>query len=397
VRTILQLSGWTLGFVAANQLAVFVILALEFHTGPGGVSAYTYAYTFFQLPFGVVAVSVVNVATPQLARAHTLGRPRELGARFGTAARQVLALVLPAAVGYLVLARPIISLVIDHGAEVAQGGAPARTTAATLAMFALGLPAFCLYLLAIRAFQAMQDTRTAFILYVLENATNILVALILYRTYLGVRGLALSYSIAYSVAALAALAARATGHDRRTGPVASGIALGRAEPAHGGRRGARRRGRRRRQRGARLGTPAARRRHRRARLPWRRRLRGLGASLADFPLARPGVDLGGAPSPWHATGHGAARGGRPIPGGDPAPGGDAAARGDADRLGQAARGAVRYGEVRGRIGKEGVRQWQHRPWRSSPTAAATFPLSSPPRTASRSCRSTSGSARPDRR
>jgi putative peptidoglycan lipid II flippase len=206
VRTILQLSGWTLGFVAANQLAVFVILALEFHTGPGGVSAYTYAYTFFQLPFGVVAVSVVNVATPQLARAHTLGRPRELGARFGTAARQVLALVLPAAVGYLVLARPIISLVIDHGAEVAQGGAPARTTAATLAMFALGLPAFCLYLLAIRAFQAMQDTRTAFILYVLENATNILVALILYRTYLGVRGLALSYSIAYSVAALAALA-----------------------------------------------------------------------------------------------------------------------------------------------------------------------------------------------
>jgi putative peptidoglycan lipid II flippase len=206
VRTILRLSGWTLGFVAANQLAVFVVLALEFHTGPGGVSAYTYAYTFFQLPFGVVAVSVVNVATPELARAHSLGRPGELGARFGTAARQVLALVLPAAVGYLVLARQIISLVIDHGAEVAHGGAPARTTAATLAMFALGLPAFCVYLLAVRAFQAMQDTRTAFVLYVLENATNILVALILYRTSLGVRGLALSYSIAYSVAALAALA-----------------------------------------------------------------------------------------------------------------------------------------------------------------------------------------------
>jgi len=206
VRTIIELSGWTLGFVAANQLAVFVVLALEFHTGPGGVSAYTYAYTFFQLPFGIVAVSVVNVATPALARAASSGRSVEVGARFGTAARQVLALVLPATVGYLVLAQPIVSLVIGHGAELAGGGAQARATAATLAMFALGLPAFCVYLLAIRAFQAMQDTRTAFVLYVLENAVNILVALVLYRTPLGVRGLALSYSIAYSVAVVAALA-----------------------------------------------------------------------------------------------------------------------------------------------------------------------------------------------
>jgi putative peptidoglycan lipid II flippase len=203
VRSILQLSGWTLGFVAANQLAVFVVLALEVHTGAGGVSAYTYAYTFFMLPFGIVAVSVVNVATPDLARLYSAGRSRDLGLRFGVAARQVLALVLPATVGYLVLARQIVPLVIRHGAE---GQASASTTAATLAMFALGLPAFCIFLLAIRTLQAMQDTRTAFVLYVLENATNILVALLLYRTVLGVRGLALAYSIAYVVAALAALA-----------------------------------------------------------------------------------------------------------------------------------------------------------------------------------------------
>jgi putative peptidoglycan lipid II flippase len=203
VRSILQLSGWTLGFVAANQIAVFVVLALEFHTGPGGVSAYTYAYTFFQLPFGVVAVSVVNVATPALARLYSEGRWRALGGRLGVAARQVLALVLPAAVGYLVLARQIVPLVIRHGAE---GAGSASTTAATLAMFALGLPGFCIYLLAIRTFQAMQDTRTAFVLYMLENGTNILVALLLYRTPLGVRGLALAYSVAYTLAALAALA-----------------------------------------------------------------------------------------------------------------------------------------------------------------------------------------------
>ncbi len=292
VRTIVQLAGWTLGFVAANQIAVFVVLALEFHTGPGGVSAYTYAYTFFQLPFGVVAVSVVNVATPALARLYSEGRLRELGMRFGLGARQVLALVLPSAVGYLVLARQIVPLVIGHGAERA---AQASTTAATLAMFALGLPGFCIFLLAIRAFQAMQDTRTAFVLYVLENGTNILAALLLYRTPLGVRGLALAYSIAYTLAALVALAVLrerlGTIGGRSTLPRRG--SLPRLEPADG--RSSRLRLVAGRQRGgrARLGTPVRGRGGRRVRLPRWGGLRGHGARLADFPPPRPGSHAGG--------------------------------------------------------------------------------------------------------
>jgi hypothetical protein len=44
IRMIVRLSGWTFGFVLANQIALFVVLALEFHVGTGAVSAYTYAY-----------------------------------------------------------------------------------------------------------------------------------------------------------------------------------------------------------------------------------------------------------------------------------------------------------------------------------------------------------------
>jgi putative peptidoglycan lipid II flippase len=201
VRTILSLSGWTFGFVVANQLAVFIVLALEYHLGPGNVSAYTYAFQFFQFPFGVVAVSVINVASPDLARAWAAGQLDTMGRRVGRAARQTLSLVLPATVGYLLLARPIVGLILRHHAETA---AHARTTAEVLVMFALGLPAFCVFLLTTRAFQAMQDTRTAFVLYILENGTNILVALLLYHP-LGVRGLALSYSIAYTVGAVVSL------------------------------------------------------------------------------------------------------------------------------------------------------------------------------------------------
>jgi putative peptidoglycan lipid II flippase len=202
IRMIVGLSGWTFGFVVANQIALFVVLALEFHVGTGAVSAYTYAYAFFQFPFGVVATSVINVASPDLARLRTARRWHELGSRFGAAVRQVLALVLPATVGYLILARQAVALLLQHGNE---GAAAAHLTASVLALFALGLPGFCVFFLATRAFQAMQDTRSAFVLYVLENGLNILVAVLLYKP-LGVRGLALAYSIAYTIAAITALA-----------------------------------------------------------------------------------------------------------------------------------------------------------------------------------------------
>ncbi|HVB07239.1 MAG TPA: murein biosynthesis integral membrane protein MurJ [Acidimicrobiales bacterium] len=195
-----RLSGWTLGFVAANQLAVFVVQALEYHLNK--VADYSYAYQFFLFPYAVVAVSIVNVATPALARAHAAGDRVALGRTFGSAGRQVLALILPAAIGYLVLAKPLIALVLDHGRFVA---ADAVQTASTLALFALGLPAFCIWVLAIRTFQAMQDTRTAFWCYVLENGANIALAFAFYRP-LGVKGLALAYALAYTVGAGVALA-----------------------------------------------------------------------------------------------------------------------------------------------------------------------------------------------
>jgi putative peptidoglycan lipid II flippase len=73
-----------------------------------------------------------------------------------------------------------------------------------LILFALGLPGFCVFFLATRTFQAMRDSRTTFILYLIENTLNITIAIALYHR-LGAQGLALSYSIAYTVSALGAV------------------------------------------------------------------------------------------------------------------------------------------------------------------------------------------------
>jgi putative peptidoglycan lipid II flippase len=200
VRTILRLSGWTFGLVVANQLALLVVLALSEKVGTGAVSAYTYAYTFFQLPYGVVAVSIMSATAPELSARWAQGDLVAFRRRMGTGLRAMLAIVIPAAAGELILARPLVALVAGHGAAHNT-----TATAQSLAMLALGLPGFCVFVYAVRVLQSVQDLRSAFWLYAFENGVNIVLAVAL-AGHFGVRGIALSISIAYTAAALVALA-----------------------------------------------------------------------------------------------------------------------------------------------------------------------------------------------
>jgi putative peptidoglycan lipid II flippase len=202
MRQITRLAGWTFGIVLSNQVALVVVLALaDGARVPGAVSAWTYAYTFFQLPYGVIAVSIMSAVTPSLSARWAEGNLAAFRHRMAFGLRSMLALIIPSAVGMIILAHPLIDLVLAHGAETP---AQASVTAATLAMFALGLPGFCIFLYVVRVLQSMQDTRTAFRIYLVENGINIALAVALVGP-LGVRGLALAMSVAYSVAAVIGL------------------------------------------------------------------------------------------------------------------------------------------------------------------------------------------------
>jgi putative peptidoglycan lipid II flippase len=203
VRTVMRLGLWTLGFVAANQVALYVMLALAVGAkGDGTVSSWTYAYAFMQMPYAVVAVSVMSAVTPDLARSWALKDVDAFRRRFTGGLRAVLSIILPAAVGMLILAKPAIALLLGHGAAK-----PAQTASAgaALAILAAGLPGFCSFLFVVRALQAMQRTKVAFWLYVVENGINIVLAIVLVHS-MSVRGLAVSLSVAYSVAAVLGVA-----------------------------------------------------------------------------------------------------------------------------------------------------------------------------------------------
>jgi putative peptidoglycan lipid II flippase len=202
VRTVLRLGGWTFGFVLANQIALFIVLALAGSAGgPAPVSSYTYAYTFLQMPYAVVTVSIMSAVTPDLAEKWAVGDLAGFRHRLSGGLRAMLAIIVPASVGMLLLAKPVVALLLGHGAgRVVETG----ETGAALALFSLGLPGFCTFLYIVRVLQAMQRTRVAFWLYLLENGINVVLAVILVRP-MGVRGLALSLSIAYSIAAVVGL------------------------------------------------------------------------------------------------------------------------------------------------------------------------------------------------
>jgi putative peptidoglycan lipid II flippase len=203
LRTVIRLSGWTFGFVVANQVAQFVVVLLAgTASGADPVSSYTYAYAFLQMPYGIVAVTIMSVVAPDLAERWSTGQHSAFLTRLSGGLRAMLALIIPAALGTLLLAKPAVALLLGHG-----NSTPAETSAtgSALAMFALGLPGFCTYLYIVRVLQSMQRTKVAFYLYLIENTINVVLAVLLVHP-LGVRGLALSLAVAYSVGALIGLA-----------------------------------------------------------------------------------------------------------------------------------------------------------------------------------------------
>lgn len=200
VKHLIGLSGWTFGYVMANQLAVIVVKNLA-EPGSGGQDAFTKATTFFYFPHGLLAMSIATTFIPEMARAVARKDRDAFVERTSFGLRLVGLLTFPAAFAFLVLSRPIIGALLQYGEFSAEA---AHTTSRALAGLSLGLIGYSIYLFALRGFYAHQDTRTPFLINVLQNFFNIVLAFALVRSY-GVLGLGLAFAISYVIGAIAAL------------------------------------------------------------------------------------------------------------------------------------------------------------------------------------------------
>ena len=200
VKAVGRLAPWAVGYVITNQIAYVIVTRLA-QRQVGGVSAYNYASTFFLLPHGLLAVSLITTFTPNLASLARRGRWRSYTGTLSFGMRVLVFLVAPAAGvdGGAVPSRR--ASLLERGKF---GPADAALTGRTLTALVIGLVGFSLYFFALRSFYAVQDARTPFYVNTVENAINIVLAIILVGRF-GVVGLAVSYAAAYVVSAILTL------------------------------------------------------------------------------------------------------------------------------------------------------------------------------------------------
>lgn len=201
VTTVARLSAWTLGYVAANQLVFFVMITLINSTGVGQVSAFTYAWQFFQLPYGLFTVSIMTTFTPELATHVTRADMASFRRRFGQGLRLGALVIIPTAVAYLVLAGPAVRVLLEYGQF---DDASSDMTSFALRWLAVGLPGFAAFLYTMRGFYAFKDTRTPFVLNLGECLLQVVMSFALLPAF-GFGGVVAAFSIAYTVSAVAAI------------------------------------------------------------------------------------------------------------------------------------------------------------------------------------------------
>jgi putative peptidoglycan lipid II flippase len=203
IRTILRLATWVVVYVVANQVGYLVVLILAGER-QGGYTAYAAAFILFQLPHAIFAVSIFTALLPAMSSRWTARDLPGFRDLLSQGIRATAVILIPAALGYLVLARDIVRLLLEHGvADTPESG---DLVAEVLVFFAIGLFAFSAFQLLLRSSYAMQDTRTPALVNVAAVALNVLVNLVFFFVLdLGVPGLALGHAVSYVFASIVLL------------------------------------------------------------------------------------------------------------------------------------------------------------------------------------------------
>jgi putative peptidoglycan lipid II flippase len=176
------------GAMQINLLIGTIIASLA----PGAVSYLYYADRIYQLPLGVIGSAVGVVLLPEITRRLRSGQEQGASESLNRAIELSLLITLPAAVALVAIPEEIIGTLFERGAF---GEEATRQTAAALAGFALGLPAFVLVKALAPAFYAREDTATPFRYAIAAMISNTLISLALFPL-LGFIGIAIATSLA---------------------------------------------------------------------------------------------------------------------------------------------------------------------------------------------------------
>jgi putative peptidoglycan lipid II flippase len=197
VRT---LASWVLGYVFISQIGLFVLTRVA-NNYQGGPTTFVYADLLFQVPYGILGVSLLTALMPRMSRSAARGDPDAVVADLSLGARLSAVALVPISAGLMVLGPSLTTMLFFYGRTSL---ADARHIGVVLALGAFGLLPFAMVMLQMRVFYANRDARTPTLINVFMVTTKIVLVLIASQTLSGphvIESLSVATSTSYVVGA----------------------------------------------------------------------------------------------------------------------------------------------------------------------------------------------------
>ena len=197
VNTVLRLMAPAVIAASAVQVNVMVNTSFATHLAAGSVTWLNNAFRLMQLPLGIFGVAIGTVTLPLLAKSIALGNHDDFRSTLARGMRLAFLLTVPASIGLVMLARPIMSLLYEHGHVTSD---QVTQMAAALQLYAIGLVAYSAMKVLAPAFYAIDRRKTPMMVSFLAIGTNL--ALNWWFTFYlgwGHRGLALSTGLVATI------------------------------------------------------------------------------------------------------------------------------------------------------------------------------------------------------
>ncbi|MCD1147759.1 murein biosynthesis integral membrane protein MurJ [Peptoniphilus sp. KCTC 25270] len=185
--------------VSINNINTLINRALASGLPTGSMSRLDYANKLNVLIIGIFITAITSVIFPAMAKAFDEGNLKKGKKIMNGSIRSVLLITIPALVGLMVLAQPIVELAFMRGVFTQ---ADADATAVCLRYYTLTLVSLSVNNVQNRVFYSLEDTKTPFYLGVVNVIVNVGFNLLLVN-YMGINGLALSVSIATTAVCIA--------------------------------------------------------------------------------------------------------------------------------------------------------------------------------------------------
>jgi putative peptidoglycan lipid II flippase len=157
----------------------------------GAVSRLYYSQRLYQFPLGVLGISLATAIFPVMSAEAARKDIDALRRTISRGLRGAVFVAIPATVGLILVARPLVAAVFEHGKFTSSD---TEMTAWTLSFYALGLCGYFSQQIATRAFYSTQDSKMPALTALAAVFVNIALNLTLIW-FMGTSGLALSTAI----------------------------------------------------------------------------------------------------------------------------------------------------------------------------------------------------------